>query len=84
MFDLAFSKDGDYLYMSGTTYDCIVLIYKILLDGNRLEGINHVATPKYKLTDRDGSEFDSVRLLPQRSSQGCFIGTSRLNSLLLW
>ncbi|TLS20387.1 uncharacterized protein PpBr36_11205 [Pyricularia pennisetigena] len=84
MFDLAFSKDGDYLYMSGTTCDCIVLIYKILLDGNRLEGINHVATPKYKLTDRDGSEFDSVRLLPQRSSQGCFIGTSRLNSLLLW
>lgn len=49
MFDLAFSKDGDYLYMSGTTCDCIVLIYKILLDGNRLEGINHVATPKYKL-----------------------------------
>ncbi|TLD08047.1 hypothetical protein PspLS_12107 [Pyricularia sp. CBS 133598] len=66
-------------------YVKITLLYSnVLFDGNRLKDINYVATPKYKLTDRDGSEFDFVRLLPQRSSQGCFIGTSRLNSLLFW
>lgn len=49
IYDLAFSKHGDYLYVSGTAVDCIVLVYSVELEGSCLNRIKHVATPKYKL-----------------------------------
>lgn len=49
IYDLAFSKDGDYLYVSGTAVRCIALVYSVELEGSCLNRIKHVATPKYNL-----------------------------------
>ncbi|QBZ63593.1 hypothetical protein PoMZ_05277 [Pyricularia oryzae] len=84
IYDLAFSKHGDYLYVSGTAVDCIVLVYSVELEGSCLNRIKHVATPKYKLNDQAGSGFDDLLVLPQSFSQGCLIGTLRLQSLFIW
>ncbi|KAI6299036.1 hypothetical protein MCOR31_003190 [Pyricularia oryzae] len=81
IYDLAFSKDGDYLYVSGTAVRCIVLVYSAELEGSCLNRIKHVATPKYKLNGQAGSGFDDLLVLPQSFSQGCLIGTQ---SLLIW
>lgn len=47
--DVAFSQDGDYLYVSGTQPHCIVLVYNVVLDNNQRVGSKRLAAPIYKI-----------------------------------